>query len=105
MQVIAKRACGFDMKILYHNRSGTSPHASQYAAEYRPLPQLLAESDFVVIITPLTDSTCKLIGKEQLAQMKKSAYLINVARGKSTLNLESKIIFQKKKAELWIRML
>lgn len=80
-QIIAKRALGFDMKVLYHNRNQSPEIERQLGAEYRLLPDLLKESDFVVLILPLNDSSRKLIGKEQLAMMKKTAFLINVARG------------------------
>lgn len=77
---VAKRARGFDMRVLYHNRR---PHDDEqtYAATRVPLEQLLRESDFVVLTVPLTAETRGLIGREQLRMMKPTAVLVNVARG------------------------
>ena len=79
-RVIARRASGFDMKVLYHNRN-PSPHAEELNASYRTLEALLEEADFVVLSVPMSPETRHLISTAQLAQMKKTAYLINVARG------------------------
>lgn len=72
---------GFDMKVLYYNRRRNEEIERRYDAEYRSMEQLLAESDYVVIMTPLTPATVKMIGAEQFALMKKSAIFINVSRG------------------------
>lgn len=79
-RVVARRATGFDMKVLYHNRN-PSPYAEELNASYRSLDGLLEESDFVVLTVPMSPSTRHLISTAQLAQMKPTAYLINVARG------------------------
>jgi phosphoglycerate dehydrogenase-like enzyme len=50
-------------------------------ASYRTLPELLAEADFVTLNVPMTPATRHLIGREQLRQMRPTAFLINVARG------------------------
>ncbi|WP_339061210.1 D-glycerate dehydrogenase [Tepidibacillus marianensis] len=78
---VAKRATGFDMKILYHNRNRNLEVEKELGAEYRPLDDLLCESDFVVLLTPLTSETRSLIGKRELELMKSSAILINASRG------------------------
>jgi glyoxylate reductase len=78
---VAKRARGFDMKILYHNRNRNEAAEAELGASYRSLPDLLAESDFVTLNVPMTPETRHLIGREQLRQMKPTAFLINVARG------------------------
>ncbi|QDT48387.1 Glyoxylate/hydroxypyruvate reductase B [Symmachiella dynata] len=78
---VAKRAAGFDMKITYHNRHRDSEAERDYAAEYRSLNELLAESDFVALNCPLTPETTGLISGPQFAIMKSSAILINMARG------------------------
>jgi glyoxylate reductase len=78
---VAKRARGFDMRILYHNRRPNPEAELSYGVEYRSLDELLSESDFVSLNTPLTESTRDLIGAEQLERMKPSAFLINTARG------------------------
>lgn len=81
-QAIARRANGFDMNILYHSRRRVSRDIeSRLKAKYSPLDELLRESDFVVLTTPLTPETRHMIGAEQLSMMKKTAYLINTARG------------------------
>src|SRR5690606_1084472 len=53
----------------------------EVGAEWVPLDQLLAESDFVVVIVPLSPQTRNLIGRRELALMKPTATLVNVARG------------------------
>lgn len=80
-RVIARRASGFDMNVLYHNRN-PSPYAADLNAAYRPaLEEILAEADFVVLSVPMSSETRHLIGTAELARMKESAYLVNVARG------------------------
>lgn len=80
-QAVARRARGFDMRVLYHNRTRKHEEEQAVGAEYRPLDELLAESDFVSINCPLTLETHHLIGRDQLARMKRSAVLVNTARG------------------------
>ncbi len=78
---IARRARGFDMRIVYHNRRPRPAIAEEVGAEWVPLDQLLSESDFVVVIVPLSPQTRNLIGRRELALMKPTATLVNVARG------------------------
>jgi glyoxylate reductase len=78
---VAKRARGFDMNILYHNRKRDEEAERELGVSYRTLPELLAESDYVTLNVPLTPETRHLIGREQLRQMRPTAFLINVARG------------------------
>lgn len=80
-EAVAKRAKGFDMKILYHNRKSRIEIEEQLGAEYRSLEDLLKESDFVVLLTPLTPETEKLMGKREFSLMKPSSIFINVSRG------------------------
>ncbi|MDW7673132.1 MAG: D-glycerate dehydrogenase [Bacillota bacterium] len=81
---IAKRAhCGFDMKILYYNRSRNEEAELKYQAVYSTLEELLKESDFVCLMTPLTPETVHLIGEREFKLMKKSAIFINGSRGKT----------------------
>jgi glyoxylate reductase len=77
---VARRAVGFNMRILYHNRR-PAPEAEQVGAIYTPLPDLLRESDVVCVLVPLTPDTHHLIGAAQLALMKPTAILINTSRG------------------------
>jgi glyoxylate reductase len=79
---MTKRASGFDMHILYYNRTRLSPdEEATYNLNYTPLPDLLAQSDFVSIHVPYTPATHHLLGAHEFAQMKSSAILINTARG------------------------
>ncbi len=77
---VAKRANGFDMEIVYHNRR-RDPDDHQYKARYVSLESLLEISDFVTLNCPLTDETRGLIDEAALKRMKKTAILINLARG------------------------
>lgn len=78
---LAKRAKGFDMRILYHNRSRKEEAEKTWGIEFADLDSLLRESDFVCVMTPYTEETRNLIGDRELSLMKKSAILINTARG------------------------
>ncbi len=80
-EAVAKRATGFDMNILYHNRNRKPELEDKLGAVYRTLDDLLKESDFVVLLTPLTPETENLIGKREFKLMKSSAVFINVSRG------------------------
>lgn len=80
-EAVARRAKGFDMRVLYHNRSRKPEAEAAYGFEYAELDTLLKEVDFVVILAPLTPETMGMIGERELGLMKKTAVLINVARG------------------------
>lgn len=83
-EAIARRAkFGFEMDVLYHNRTRKPDAEKKYEAAYRDLPTLLAESDYVILMTPLTSETFQLIGEEEFKVMKKSAVFINVSRGQT----------------------
>jgi glyoxylate reductase len=77
---VARRAAGFGMRILYHNRN-PSPLAAEVGAEMVSLDHLLSNADFVSLHVPLSQSTRHLIGKRELDMMKPTAILINVSRG------------------------
>ncbi|CAB50351.1 glyoxylate reductase [Pyrococcus abyssi] len=81
-QAIAKRARGFDMRILYYSRTRKPEVEKELNAEFKPLDELLRESDFVVLAVPLNKETYHMINEERLKMMKRTAILINVARGK-----------------------
>lgn len=82
-KAVARRALGFNMRVLYHQRNRLPERLEkQLNAEFVSLDDLLKQSDFVSPHVPLTDATQYMIGKEQLAMMKKTAYLIHTARGK-----------------------
>ena len=81
-KAVAKRALGFGLKILYHNRTKLSKKEERsFGVNYRNFDQLLKESDFVSIHVPLTEETYHLINANTIAKMKKSSFLINTARG------------------------
>ncbi|MDP4552568.1 D-glycerate dehydrogenase [Alkalihalobacillus macyae] len=80
-EAVARRAKGFDMNVLYHNRSRHHKAEEALGLQYVEFVELLQESDFVCVLTPLTKETENMIGREQLAKMKKTAILINTARG------------------------
>jgi len=83
-EAIARRAAfGFRMEVAYHNRTRKPEVEATYGAAYRTLPELLNESDFIVLMTPLTPKTERLIGREQFAMMKRSAIFINASRGQT----------------------
>lgn len=80
-QAVAKRATGFDMPILYSDVQRVPSVEEQYSAKFVSLDELLEASDFVTLHAPLTDATRHMVGRRELAMMKKTAYLINTARG------------------------
>ncbi|WP_252312571.1 D-glycerate dehydrogenase [Sinobaca sp. H24] len=81
-EAIAKRAAlGFDMEVLYHTRSRKEKAENEYGAVYQELPDLLEQSDFVVLMTPLTPETEGLMGTEEFRRMKADSIFINASRG------------------------
>jgi glyoxylate reductase len=81
-QAVARRARGFDMRLLYSSRHRCSPELeADLGLEFVDLDCLLSASDFITLHTPLTPETHHLISDAQLAQMQPSAILINTARG------------------------
>jgi glyoxylate reductase len=81
-RAVARRAQGFDVKVIYHQRNRLDPETEkQLDVEYRDLDKLLAESDFISPHVPLTPDTNHLIGRKELELMKPTAYLVNTARG------------------------
>lgn len=79
-QAVAKRAAGFNLRLLGYDVV-PNPDAEKLGVQFVPLDQLLAESDFVSLHAALTPQNRGLIGEAQLRRMKKSAYLVNTARG------------------------
>jgi gluconate 2-dehydrogenase len=81
-QVIARRASGFDMQVIYHNRKRIdAPIEQRLNATYASLDDLLERSDFVVLQVPYSPETHHLIGAKQLKLMKPTAILVNSTRG------------------------
>lgn len=82
-EAVARRAKGFDMNILYHNRNRKPDTERNLNAEYKDFYDLLKESDFVVCLAPLTAETKGMFNREAFQTMKKSAIFINAGRGAS----------------------
>jgi len=90
-RAVARRALAFDMRVASYSPRGAAGHAPSSAGrssedvakttEFMPLDRLLATSDIVTLHCPLTAGTRHLIDQTALARMKRSAYLINAARG------------------------
>jgi glyoxylate reductase len=78
---VARRALGFDMTVLYYNRRRDQQAEAELGVTYATLPELLGRADFVTLNVPLTSETRGLIGRDELAQMKPTAILVNAARG------------------------
>jgi glyoxylate/hydroxypyruvate/2-ketogluconate reductase len=81
-QAIARRAKGFNMRVVYHNRSRVAPEIeAELNAEYRTKEALLREADHVVLVLPYTPENHHTIGAAEIAMMKPTATLTNIARG------------------------
>jgi phosphoglycerate dehydrogenase-like enzyme len=78
---VARRAQGFDVKVLGYDLVLDADFAQRYNLEYTTLPDLLSRSDFITMHVPSTPATYHLIGADELALVKPTAYLINTARG------------------------
>jgi glyoxylate reductase len=78
---VAKRATGFDMNILYHNRTRKPEVEKEIGAVYSSFDELVSKSDFIVCLTPLTAETKNLFTGDVFKKMKPSAIFINVGRG------------------------
>jgi glyoxylate reductase len=78
---VARRAQGFDMKVVYYDIV-RSPYEAEVGAEFiADLPKLLGMADFVTVHTPLNAETRHIIGTKELCAMKPTAILINASRG------------------------
>jgi glyoxylate reductase len=78
---VAKRARGFDMQVLYHNRRRRPELEDSLGVRYAEFGELLAAADYVMLCCPLSHETRGIIGPAALAQMKPTATLVNIARG------------------------
>jgi len=79
---VARRALGFGMEVVYHNRHRANPTVErQVSAQYVDLDELLATSDVVSLHCPHNEESHHLIDAEALGTMKSSALLVNTARG------------------------
>ncbi|MCP1518637.1 phosphogluconate 2-dehydrogenase [Pseudomonas migulae] len=73
---------GFGMPVIYHSHSPKPAVEQRFNAQYRSLPELLQQADFVCLTLPLTVETEGLIGAEQFALMRPETIFINISRGK-----------------------
>ncbi|KDD70672.1 bifunctional glyoxylate/hydroxypyruvate reductase B [Pseudomonas mandelii PD30] len=73
---------GFGMPVIYHSHSPKPAVEQRFNAQYRSLPELLQQADFVCLTLPLTAETEGLIGVEQFALMRPETIFINISRGK-----------------------
>jgi glyoxylate reductase len=80
-EALVKRAKGFDMNVLYHSRTRKQEKEEELGIRYAELGDLLQKSDFVCLLLPYSPEVHHLIGKEELLLMKRTAILINAARG------------------------
>jgi gluconate 2-dehydrogenase len=81
-QALARRARGFNMRVIYHNRSRVAPEIeTELNAEYASKADLLRQADHVVLVLPYTAENHHTIGAAELASMKPTATLTNIARG------------------------
>lgn len=82
-EMIAQRARGFDMKILYHNRSRNEEAEDRFDASYATFDELLTKADYVVCMVPLTKETEGMFNKQSFKKMKNTAIFINGSRGQT----------------------
>ncbi|CAJ0784539.1 Glyoxylate/hydroxypyruvate reductase B [Ralstonia psammae] len=81
-QALARRASGFSMRVIYHNRSRLSSEVEQDTrATYVSKEELLKQADHLVLVLPYSKESHHAIGAAELAQMKPTATLVNLARG------------------------
>lgn len=83
-EAVARRAkLGFGMDVIYYNRNRKEEVEKNLGARYLEMDLLLQESDFIVLMTPLTKDTYHLIDKEQFNRMKNTAVFVNASRGQT----------------------
>lgn len=79
--MVARKAKGFDMRVLYSKRNPDPQLEGELGVVFKSLEDLLKESDFVSLHVPLTEETRHMINREKLEMFKQGAFLINTARG------------------------
>ena len=78
---VARRASGFDMQVMYHNRNRDTAAEAELGVRYAALDELLHHCQFVTLNVPMTSATHHLIGEAELRAMRSDAILVNAARG------------------------
>ena len=96
---VAKRAQGFNMRVIYQNRSRNEKAESETGAEFVDFETLLKESDFIVITAPLTDDTRGRFGLNEFREMKSTSIIVNVGRG--PIIKESELAAALKEGLIW----
>ena len=82
-QAVAKRASGFGMKVIYHNRKRVAPKIEKAAkAKFASMSELVKKSDVISVHIPYTKQTHQMIDMKFFKKMKKDAFFVNTARGK-----------------------
>lgn len=83
-EAVAKRArLGFDMEVLYYNRTRKEDAEEKLGVKYSDFDSLIEKSDFIVLMTPLTKDTYHLIDSKEFNKMKNTAVFINASRGQT----------------------
>src|SRR4029077_4271136 len=80
-RVMARRARGFDMTVLYHSRNRLPPELEQGARYFASFHEMLPHCDFLSLHAPAGPATDKIVNAEALAKLKRGAVLVNVSRG------------------------
>lgn len=80
-RAVARRARGFDMRVLYHNRSRAEDAERELEVEYATFGELLEQSDFVSVHVPLTEETRHMFSDDAFGRMKPTAVFVNTSRG------------------------
>ncbi|KYH36886.1 MAG: glyoxylate reductase [Candidatus Bathyarchaeota archaeon B23] len=78
---VARRAKGFNMKVIYYDIFRREDLEKELGLEFKPLDELLSKADFITLHVPLTKDTYHLIGEREFSLMKRTAFLINTSRG------------------------
>lgn len=98
-QAVAKRASGFNMNILYHNRNRKEEAERELGAQYCTMDELLRRSDYVVLLAPSTPETYHMIGSREFSLMKPNAVFINTSRG---TNVDEEALYEAlKSGQIW----
>lgn len=98
-KAFVRKSLGFDMKVLYHNRSRDMELEEKYNAKYVDKETLLKEADFISLHVPLTNETKYMLGEKEFKLMKNTAIIINTARG--PVIDEKALVKALKEREIW----
>lgn len=96
---VARRAKGFNMRVLYQNRNKNDKAENETGAEFVDFETLITESDFIVITAPLTEDTKGRFGKEEFKEMKSTSIIVNVGRG--PIIKEAELAMALKDGQIW----